>query len=304
MAPPSHPVCSPRSPIQHQSSVLSSRPLPAFPFSVTRPQAVPLSRVLSQTRLFSPAPYFRRTEALTRSAPLREGLTEQWPHEQWPNIGCTQECPLDPAAAGAPRLRPGAVPSQKMFARQCSSSVSGIMGTRLLRQRPYPSTSECGRLSGFAGSRWLQQPLPNVLPAVEPLLPVWPENLPDPLCSWGFALPTRAPPGMELQSCSLCAPLVYSLNGIKPSPFSLFSFVPAAVSNFPLSLQLLLGRGAFPVFFPPPQSLSSLFPQKQFPTLRGFSLPKFTSLCCVPAEFCGSGCEDGCVNPPISFLGV
>ena len=35
-----------------------------------------------------------------------------------------------------------------------------------------------------------------------------------PLCSWGFALPARAPPGMELRSCSLCAPLVYSLSGI------------------------------------------------------------------------------------------
>ena len=35
-----------------------------------------------------------------------------------------------------------------------------------------------------------------------------------PLCSWGFALPTRAPPGIELWSCRLCLPLVYSLNGI------------------------------------------------------------------------------------------
>ena len=33
-------------------------------------QAVPLSQVLSQMRLFSLAPYFRRTVALTRSAPL------------------------------------------------------------------------------------------------------------------------------------------------------------------------------------------------------------------------------------------
>ena len=35
-----------------------------------------------------------------------------------------------------------------------------------------------------------------------------------PLCSWGFALPTRALPGIKLWSCRLCAPLVYSLNGI------------------------------------------------------------------------------------------
>ena len=64
---------------------------------------------------------------MTRSAPLREGLTKQWPNEQWPNVGCTQEHLLDPAAAGAPRLWPGASPSQKMFTRQCSSSVSGNM---------------------------------------------------------------------------------------------------------------------------------------------------------------------------------
>ena len=50
---------------------------------------------------------------LFRSLP--EGLTEQWLNEQWlneqwPNVGCTQECPLDPAVSGALRLRPGASP--------------------------------------------------------------------------------------------------------------------------------------------------------------------------------------------------
>ena len=110
MAPPSYPVCFLRSVIVHLSFVFSSRPLPAFSLSMTRPQAVPLSQVLSQMWLFSPAPYFRRTEALTRSAPLQEGLTKQWLKEQWPNIGCTQERLLDPAVAGAPRLRPGASP--------------------------------------------------------------------------------------------------------------------------------------------------------------------------------------------------
>ena len=116
MEPPSHPVCSSGSAIVHVSSIFSSHPLPTFPLSVTRPQAVPLSLVLSQMRLFSPAPYFRKTAALTCSAPLREGLTEQWPNEQWLNVGCTQEHLLDPAAAGAPRLRPGAGPPQKKFA--------------------------------------------------------------------------------------------------------------------------------------------------------------------------------------------
>ena len=44
--------------------------------------------------------------------------------------------------------------------------------------------------------------------------PCGPRTSQTPLCSWGFALPIGAPPGMELQSCRLCASLVYSLNGI------------------------------------------------------------------------------------------
>ena len=58
MVPPSYPVCSPRSEIADLSSVFSFCPLPAFILSTTMPQAVPLSRVLFQMRLFSPAPYF------------------------------------------------------------------------------------------------------------------------------------------------------------------------------------------------------------------------------------------------------
>ena len=51
-----------------------------------------------------------------------EGLTEQWP-----GAGRTQECLWDCAATDAQRLWPGASPPQKKFARQCSSSASGIM---------------------------------------------------------------------------------------------------------------------------------------------------------------------------------
>ena len=65
---------------------------------------------------------------------------------------------------------------------------------------------------------------------------------------------------------------------------------------------LLLGREAFPVFAP--LSPSSLLTQKRLPALRGFSLPQFASPCRGPAEFCGSGCADCCVNPQIIFLGV
>ena len=115
------------------------------------------------------------------------------------------------------------------------------------------------------------------------------------------------PEHRQVWSCGVAAsarPSFTVLMEFKRSPFSLLSFVPAAVSNFPLSLQLLLGRGAFPVFSPPPQAPSFLLPQKHFPTLRGFLLPKFPSLCPIPDEFCGSGRADCCVNPPNSFLGV
>ena len=56
MAPSSYPVCSPGSAVTHLSCIFSSRPLPASSLSVTRPQAAPLFRVLSQMRLFSPGP--------------------------------------------------------------------------------------------------------------------------------------------------------------------------------------------------------------------------------------------------------
>ena len=44
--------------------------------------------------------------------------------------------------------------------------------------------------------------------------PMWPEEPWTPLCSWGFALSTRAPPGIELWSFRLYTLPVYSLNGI------------------------------------------------------------------------------------------
>ncbi|VFV40837.1 Hypothetical predicted protein, partial [Lynx pardinus] len=198
---PHHPVCSPKSAIAHRSSVFSSRPLPTLPPSVTRPQAVPVSQVLSQMRLFSPAPYCRRTAALTRSAPLREGLTEQWPNEEWPNVGCTQECLLDPAVAGAPRLWPGASPPPPKITRQCSLSVSGTMENRNTHLAP-----------GFTFNNLA--PAPAIVAAFRRLLGPGGFNSlyqmsfqqwnrfstcglrtsRTPLRSWGFSFPTRAPP--------------------------------------------------------------------------------------------------------------
>ena len=60
-----------------------------------------------------PGPLLLKDCGFDPSAPLQEGLTEQWSNEQGPNVGYTQERLLDPAAAGAPRLWPSARPPQK-----------------------------------------------------------------------------------------------------------------------------------------------------------------------------------------------
>ena len=121
------------------------------------------------------------------------------------------------------------------------------------------------------------------------------------LCSQGFAFPTGALSGIELWRFRLCAPPVYRvLMEIKPSPFSFlhFSFSPCGCvhsSFFFFFFVLLLFAGR--CFYhtpppPPPPSPPSLLKQNQLPALRGFSPSQFTSPCHVPAEFCGSGCED------------
>ena len=132
MAPPRYPVSSFGtlfSQISNHAPVLclqlSSTPR-FFTLRDQAPSSTSLLSFVSDVAVF-PGPYFQRTAALTWFAPLREDLTKQWPNGQWPNVSCTQECLLDPAAAGAPRLRPGASPPQKMFVRQCSSSTSRIM---------------------------------------------------------------------------------------------------------------------------------------------------------------------------------
>ena len=57
----------------------------------------------------------------------------------------------------------------------------------------------------------------------------------------------------QVWSCGVAAfalPLFTVFMEFKPSPCSFLSLGPAAVSSFPLSLQLLLGRGTFPTLSP------------------------------------------------------
>ena len=158
---------------------------------------------------------------MTRSAPLQESLTEQWPNEQWPNVSCIQDRLLDPAAAGAPRLWPGASPPQKKFERQCSSSFSGIMENHNTYLAPGFTLNDLALAPANVAAFWgllgpggFNSLYQMSFQQWNRFSPCGPRTSRTPLCSWGFAFPTRAPPGIELRTCSLCAPVVYSLNGI------------------------------------------------------------------------------------------
>ena len=89
-----------------------------------------------------------------------------------------------------------------------------------------------GPLSMGVGGRGAL-PLPNVLPEGLLPLPMWPEDPSDlTICSQGFILPSRAPPGIELQSFRLCTfPVDRVLMEFKASPFS-FLLSPFFVKSF------------------------------------------------------------------------
>ena len=124
---------------------------------------------------------------MTHSDPLGESLTEQWL-----SAHRTQECSQDHADANAQRLQLGASLPQKKFTISCSSSISGIMENRNTHLAPgftlndlVPSPVNVVVLWGLL-DQVATQLLPNILPAVELLLPVWPENLPDPTLFLGI----------------------------------------------------------------------------------------------------------------------
>ena len=168
--------------------------------------------------LFSPALNFRRTAALTRPAPLQEGLTEQWMNERWLNIGCTRERLLDPAAVGALRLWPGATGPRKSSR---DSVAAGIMENHNTPLVPgftlndlVPAPVNVAAFWGLLGPGGFTSLYQMFFQEWNRFSLCGPRTSWTPLCSWGFALPTRAPPGIKLWSCSLCVPLVYCLNGI------------------------------------------------------------------------------------------
>ena len=163
-----------------------------------------------------------------------------------------RDCGLVPACPRKSSRNVVAAPFQDYGKSQDTS------GTRLPLNVLVPTPANVVVLQGVLGpAAATPQPLPNVLPAGEPPLPIWPTDPSDfALCSWGFALPTTAPPGIELRSFRLCFPPVYRvLTEFKASPFSfLLFFVRSLVYSF-FSPQLLSGEGdAFQYFLPPSPS--------------------------------------------------
>ena len=84
--------------------------------------------------------------ALTHSAPLQEGVTEQWL-----GAGLTQERLWDHPTTDVQRLWLGASLPQKKFMQPCSSSVLGTMASQnthlvpgFTPQHPCFNTSKCG----------------------------------------------------------------------------------------------------------------------------------------------------------------
>ena len=105
-----------------------------------------------------------------------------------------------------PRDRDRVPARPRKFARRCSSSVSGIMANHNTRLAPgftprdrVPAPANVVFLWGLP--RW-PHGLYQMPSSRGTASPVWPEDPRTPLCSWGFVLPTRAPPGI---SCGVSA---------------------------------------------------------------------------------------------------
>ena len=149
-----------------------------------------------------------------------------------------------------------------------------------------------------------RQPVPDVLPAGEPPLSVWPLDPSDlTLCSWGSPFP---PEHHQVLNCRVSDSVYRVLMKFKAPPFSFLLspfFVQSLVYSF-FSLSLLLfsregGSGMLSCTLPPPISVQA----KRAPCPLQL-LSQFTSLHRIPAKFRGSGCADCCINPQIRFLGV
>ena len=220
MASPSYPVSSIRtlfSLISTCTPVLCLQ-LPSTPcFYTVRDQAPGSTSLLSfvSDGAAFPDPFWG-TAALTFSAPLRRVLLSNGQVLAAPRNVCGSALLLMPRDCGQ-------VPAhlRKSSRDNVAAVLQGLwkITTHIWHQAsPLMTLFQPQWMWLFSWVHWglafrgLTQPLPGVFPAGELPLPMWPEEPWTPLCSWGFALPTRAPPGIELWSFRLCTPSVYILN--------------------------------------------------------------------------------------------
>ena len=140
--------------------------------------------------------------------------------------------PTGPCCCRCPEIAARCQPAPEKIARQCSLSVSGTMENCNTHLAPgftlndlAPAPANVATFQGLLGPGGFDSLYQMSFQQWNRFSPCGPRTSRTPLCSWGFALPTRAPPGMELRGCSLCAPLVYSLNGIETLSFLLSPFL-------------------------------------------------------------------------------
>ena len=97
-------------------------------------------------------------------------------------------------------------PSPPKIVRQCSISVSGIMENHNTHLAPgftlnnlAPAPANVAVFQGLLEPGVLNSLYQMSFQQWNHFSPCGPRTFQTPLCSWGLALPTRAPPGIELQ---------------------------------------------------------------------------------------------------------
>ena len=169
-------------------------------------------------------------------------------------------------------LAPGLTPNNLVPAPANVAILWGLLGPGGLT-----ASTKCPSSSGTASPRVAQEPPgPHSAPGDSPF----------------------PPEHRQVSSCEVsdsAFPLITVLMEFKPSPFSfvLFAFLVQSLWLFPIFhfLSSCFWGGVLFLYFDSPH-LCHFQMQKWLPALCSFSLPKFTSPCHIPAEFCGSGCAD------------
>ena len=154
---------------------------------------------------------------MTCSSPLREDLTEQWPNNDRmsavPRNACWTLLLPEARECGRVPARP-----RKSLRDSVAAAFHGLwkITTHIWHQASSltPVPANVTAFWGLLGPGGFNSLYQMSFQQWNCFSPCGLRTSQTPLCSWGFTLPTRAPPGIERWSCRLCTPLVYSLNEI------------------------------------------------------------------------------------------